>query len=169
MMTFPRLIAFLVISPLLCLAAPMPPDCAAAPGSASNPRSESNEDTIFLQDSGSTNAAGFCYIVTRAGNVTKKTGATILQRRQGRPNPSEQSGSIPVSLAKKLFADVEAAMPLSKLPVIHCPKSVSFGTSRFISFKGEKSSDVSCARGNEKIAALKTDFAEVASAADHQP
>lgn len=164
MMRFSRLIAFLVVSPLLCLAAPMPPDCAATAASKST-SSKSNQDTIFLQDSGSTNTAGFCYIVSRAGSVTKITGATVLQRRQGRPDSSEQSASIPVALAKKLFTDVEAAMPLSEIPVIHCPKSVSFGTSRFISFKGEKSPDISCARGNEKITTLKSDFTEVIAAA----
>ncbi len=159
MMRFSQLAAFLIISHLLCLAASLPPACATAPSSASN------EDVIFLQDSGSTNTPAVCYSITRSGSVIKRTGATVLQRRQGKPDSSEERGSIPVSLAKKLFSDVEAAMPLSELPVMHCPKSVSFGTSRFISFKGEKSPDISCGRVNERIATLKSDFTEVVSAA----
>lgn len=95
----------------------------------------------------------------------------MLQKRQGRPAISDEQGIITAALAEKLFADAEAAMPLSGLPVAHCAKSVSFGTSRYIWFRGEKSPDISCASRNEKVASLKYDFAKVMSAAtfEHQP
>jgi len=133
-------------------------------GCASAAASKSNEDEVFLQDSGSTNAASFCYAVTRSGKVAKRTGATIFQKRQGAPVPPDEQGSIPASLAEKLFGDVEAAMPLSALPAARCAKSVSFGSYRYVWFKGEKSPDL-CGRGSEKVAALQQDFARVMSSA----
>jgi hypothetical protein len=159
-----RLAVFLSLSSSLCLAAPAVPGCASAEVS------KSDEEPIFLQDSGSTNTAAFCYTVTRFGKVIKRTGATVIQRRQGRANSSDEEGRISASLAEKLFSDTEVAMPLSELPMARCVRSVSFGTSRYIWFKGEKSPDL-CGRGNEKISALKEDFAQVMRTAvfEHHP
>ena len=133
-------------------------------GCASAATSRSDEEQVFLQDSGSTNTAPFCYAVTRSGTVAKRTGATVLQKRQGTPVPPDEQGIVPASLAEKLFGDVEAAMPLSALPTTRCAKSVSFGTYRYVWFKGEKSPDL-CGRGNEKVAALQQDFARVMTTA----
>jgi len=158
------LAAFLCLSSFPCLAAPPPPGCASATVS------QSDQDAIFLQDSGSTNTPAFCYTVSRSGKVVKRTGTTVVQRSQGRASPSDEQASIPAPLAEKLFADVEAAMPLSGLPVARCVKSVSFGTSRYVWFKGKRSPDL-CGGGSEKVAALKDEFAKVMSAAsfEHQP
>jgi hypothetical protein len=152
------LAVFLCLSSILSLSAPAPPGCASAGDS------KSDQEEIFLQDSGSTNTAAFCYTVARSGKVIKRTGITVFQRRQGKPDFSEEQGSIPASLAEKLFSDVEAAMPLSTLPAAHCVKSASFGTSRYVWFKREKSPDL-CGRDDERLAVLKNDFAIVMSAA----
>ncbi len=53
-------------------------------------------------------------------------------------------GTLRKSRTQKFFADLKAAEPLSKLPVDTCVKSVSFGTSTFVSLDGEQSPDVSC-------------------------
>ena len=82
--------------------------------------------------------------------------------------PSDQSGSISGSLAGKIFGDVEAARPLSELPKTRCAKSVSFGTSRFVFFKGEKSPDL-CGFDSEKIEMLKGDLAKIMSTARFEP
>ena len=158
------LAAFLCLSSFPCLAAPPPPGCASATVS------QSDQDPIFLQDSGSTNTPAFCYTVSRSGKVVKRTGTTVVQRRQGEANLPDRQASIPSPLAEKLFADAETAMPLSGLPVARCVKSASFGTSRYVWFKGERSPDL-CGRGSEKVAALEDDFAKVMSAAsfEHQP
>jgi len=147
----------------LCLAAATPPGCSSA--EVAKP----DEEPVFLQDSGSTNTAPFCYTVSHSGEVIKRSGTTPLQRKQGKANPPDEQESIPASLATKLFSDVEAAMPLSGLPVAHCVKSASFGTSRYVWFKGERSPDL-CGRDNEKVSALKDDFAKVMSTAafEHQ-
>jgi len=163
MMRMVLLAVLLCLGSLLSLAAPAPPPPCASAGA-----SKSDEEPIFLQDSGSTNTAPFCYTVTPSGKVIKRTGATLFQRRQGRPAFSEEQASIPAELAKSLFRDVEAAMPLSRLPVAHCVKSVSFGTSRHVSFKGERSPDL-CGRGNEKTMALEEDFAKVMRVARFEP
>jgi hypothetical protein len=164
MMRIFLLALFLCLDPALSLAVPPPPGCASAGVS------QSEQGAIFFEDSGSTNTAGFCYTVTRSGKVLKRTGTTVLQRRQGRPAISDEQGSLPASLAERLFSDVEAAMPLSGLPVAHCVKSVSFGTSRYVWFEGQKSPDL-CGRGNAQVELLKDDFAKVMSAAtfEHQP
>lgn len=152
------LAAFLCLGSILRLSAAAPPGCACEGDSKSEP------EEIFLQDSGSTNTAAFCYTVTRSGKVIKRTAATRFQRRQGRPVFFQEQGSIPASLAEKLFSDIEAAMPLSALPVARCVKSASFGTSRYVWFKGEKSPDL-CGRDSEKVATLTDDFAKVVRAA----
>jgi hypothetical protein len=152
-----------MLAGFLCLGSILPLSAEAPPGCASGGDSKSGQDEIYLQDSGSTNTAPFCYTVTRSGKVIKRTGATRFRRRPGRPALSQEQGSIPAWLAEKLFRDVEAAMPLSALPAAYCAKSASFGTSRYVWFKGEKSPDL-CGRDNKKVTALQDDFAEVVRA-----
>jgi hypothetical protein len=59
-------------------------------------------------------------------------------------------------------------MPLSKLPKTACAKSVSFGTSQYVFFKGERSPDL-CGYGDEKVATLKGDLAKIMSTASFPP
>jgi len=133
-------------------------------GCASAPTSQSSDEVVFFQITRSTNTPPVCYTVTHSGTVIKETGATRFQRRPGQPVPFDQQGNIPASLAEKIFGDVEAARPLSDLPKAHCAKSVSFGTSRYVFFKGERSPDL-CGHDNEKIEALEGDLAKIMSAA----
>ncbi len=152
------LVAFLLAGSIPRLTAETPPDCARAGDS------QAEDDVIFLQDSGSTNTAAFCYTVTRSGMVIRRMGTKRFQKSLGNAAPPPEQGNIPVSLAEKLFHDVETAMPLSALPLTHCIKSASFGTSRYIWFKGKRSPDL-CGRDNEKVATLSDDFANVVRAA----
>jgi hypothetical protein len=60
-------------------------------------------------------------------------------------------------LTQKFFEAIRAAEPLSKLPIqLNCVKSVSFGTSTFVSLDSEKSPDLSCP-GNAKAQQLFDD------------
>jgi hypothetical protein len=147
----------------ICYAADAPLQCASAPSP------QSNDEAIFFRITGSTNTPPVCYTVTRSGTVIKETGATRFARRPGEAGPSDQQGSIPVSLAEKIFGDVEAARPFSDLPKAHCAKSVSFGTVQRVFFKGENSPDLSCGRGDEKIETLKGDLAQIMSTAKFEP
>jgi hypothetical protein len=68
-------------------------------------------------------------------------------------------------MCSHLMADLKAAGPLNKLPVPHCMKSVSFGTSLFIEYKGARSPDLSCPQPDPRMAALKKDAMEIMNAA----
>ena len=155
---FPGIIACSVI----CCAAKVPLGCASAPGS------QSNDEVIFFLVTRSTNTPSYCYTVTRSGTLIKETGASRFVRAPGhpigQPEPFDQPGSISASLAEKIFGDVEAARPLAALPKTHCGKSVSFGTSQYVFFKGEKSPDL-CGFDNEKVQTLKGDVAKIMSTA----
>src|SRR5262249_43194586 len=48
------------------------------------------------------------------------------------------------ALAKRFYADLQAAKPLSGLPAAHCPKSASFGTTLTIESGDDVSPDLSC-------------------------
>ncbi len=153
------LAVFLLLN-LICWAANVPAGCTA-------PNSQSNDEVIFFLVTRSTNTPSYCYTVAHSGTVIREIGASRFQNRPGQPVPFDQPGSISASLAEKIFSDVEAAMPLSALPRTHCGKSVSFGTSQHVFFKGEKSPDL-CGRDNEKIATLKGDLAKIMSTANFE-
>jgi hypothetical protein len=151
------LLAVMGLASFACCAADVPLGCAA-------PNSQSNDEVIFFLVSRSTNTPPYCYTVNRSGTVIKETGASRFQRMPGQAGPSDQPGSISASLAEKIFGDVEAARPLSALPKTRCAKSVSFGTSQYVFFKGEKSPDL-CGFDNEKVETLKGDLAKIMSTA----
>jgi hypothetical protein len=145
--------------------------CAAeAPhGCASAPASQSNDEPVYFLVSRSTNTPHYCYTLTRSGALIKETGPSRVQLMRGeqpagQPAPVDQQGTIAAPLAEKIFGDVEAARPLSGLPREHCAKSVSFGTTTHVYFKGEKSPDL-CEYDNEKVEALKGDLAKIMSTA----
>ena len=156
------ILAVLILPSVICYAANVPPWCASAPNS------QSNDEVIFFLVSRSTNTPPYCYTVARSGALIKETGASRFQNRPGQLEPFDQSGTISTSLAEKIFSDVEAARPLSALPKARCAKSVSFGTSQYVFFKGEKSPDL-CGFDNEKIETLKGDLAKIMSTARFEP
>lgn len=159
MMRFGFLPATLLLMTFICHAAQTPLQCASAPTSQSN-------DVIYFRVTASTNTPPVCYTVSRSGTVIRETGPSRFQATSGPPGHSDLQGSIPASLAKEIFGDVEAAMPLSSLPKTRCAKSVSFGTSRHVFFNGEKSPDL-C--GNDaKIEMLKSDLAKIMSSASFE-
>ena len=79
-----------------------------------------------IVDSGSTNRAGFRITVERSGAAE----FTATRRRSGIPDdqvkPIRQTLS--EDTVRRLYADLEAAKPLSSLPAVHCAKSASFGS-----------------------------------------
>jgi hypothetical protein len=61
--------------------------------------------------------------------------------------------------------DLEAAGPMNELPAVHCIKSVSFGSSTYIEFQGQRSPDLSCpAAANPHLQALQKDAREILQA-----
>jgi hypothetical protein len=73
--------------------------------------------------------------------------------------------SVPAALARRFFADLQAAGPLDELPVAHCMKSASFGSWTRITYLGKTSPDLSCPSSSLALRALTADAAAVSTAA----
>lgn len=108
-----------------------------------------NVAVIF--NSGSTNTIGYRIYVNPSGEATYFDG-----KGQGH-------GKISQALTKKFFADIQAAEPLSKLPVKRCVKPASFGTTTTIRLGAEQSPDISCP-GNALERTLDKDVIAIAKA-----
>jgi hypothetical protein len=107
--------------------------------------------TIVIENTGATNLTGWRVLVVPGGSASWTSGA-----RSGH-------AALPADLDAKLAGDVAAAKPLSAIPLGDaCMKSVSFGTSIFISQDGDKSPDLGCAAGRAAHD-LKSDADAVAS------
>ncbi len=77
-------------------------------------------------------------------------------------NGEKERINVPKEVCDRLMKDVEAAGPLNELPVRHCPKSVSFGSSLYVEFGGTRSGDLGChGQTDERAAALKKDAEEI--------
>ncbi len=106
---------------------------------------------VSVIDSGSTNRAGATITVDETGNAT-------VEQRGGEP----QSAKLDTQLCQQLMRDVKAAGPLNALPPQHCPKSVSFGSSLFVEFNGDRTPDISCTpQKDPRAAALQKDANEI--------
>jgi len=110
---------------------------------------------VTVIDSGSTNSPGMRMTIEQAGQ-----GATV-ERKDG----SKQRVKLKKDICDRVVQDLEAAGPLDELPVGHCMKSVSFGKSIFIEYKGVRTPDLSCRQSDPRAAALKRDALEILSAA----
>jgi hypothetical protein len=85
-----------------------------------------------IRNSGSTNTQSYTIAVRPDGSADVTVGA-VTQHRQ-----------IEHSQTAWLFAKLEAAAPLAALPAPHCMRSASFGTTTTISYRGERTPDLSC-------------------------
>lgn len=113
----------------------------------------------LIVNSGSTNARGYRIYVQPSGRVRY-----ILSNR-GNVSLTEgiEDGRIAKTQAAKLFHELALAMPLSKLPGGHGVKSVSFGTSTYITFRRQSSPDLTFP-ANAKARALADDARSIAQA-----
>ena len=110
---------------------------------------------VTVIDSGSTNSPGMRVTIEQAGQNAS------IERKDG----SKQRVKLNKDICDRVVQDLEAAGPLNQLPVGHCMKSVSFGKSIFIEYKGVRTPDLSCRQPDPRAAALKKDAAEILSAA----
>ena len=107
-----------------------------------------------IVNSGSTNTAGFRIVVEKSGK------ATYTATRRGSSKP--QTNKLSKSLAKRFFADLQAARPLTQLPSQGCMKSASFGTAMTIELDGDTTPDLNCGdHGNSRMKALIQDVSEI--------
>ena len=110
--------------------------------------------TVTIVNSGSTNTAGYQIAVDQSGKADYQSQPSAGKAAA----PKTVSKTVPQSLASALYADVDAARPLSSLPARTCAKSASFGARLTVRFGAEESPDLSCGDGgNEKLRALIRD------------
>jgi hypothetical protein len=107
-----------------------------------------------IEDTGSTNVPGTTLIVSGGGS-------TKVQPHGSEPH----AVSLDRRLSQRFFDDLKSAGRLSDLPHAHCMKSVSFGSSLYIEFNGERSPDLNCpARPDSKLSVLQKDVREIMQA-----
>jgi hypothetical protein len=117
-----------------------------------------NAPQVSIIDSGSTNRPGVTITVDQAGNA-------VVELRGSQP----QSAKLSEQLCEQLMRDVKAAGTLSTLPVQHCMKSASFGSSLYVEFNGDRSPDVSCSpQPDPRSAALHKDASDILQAVRNQ-
>jgi hypothetical protein len=85
-----------------------------------------------ILNTGSTNALGYRIVIQQSGAAEYIKG------------DKRATTTVPMAVTTKFFTDLQAAMPLKVHPMIHCMKSVSFGTSLFVWWKGARSYDLTC-------------------------
>jgi len=110
-------------------------------------------ETATIENTGSTNTTGYKITVTQTGNSFHAEAAST-----GGDHNSEAGNKEPLrSQVRKLFTDLAAAMPLTSLPARHGMRSVSFGTTTYITYKGQRSPDLTFG-GSPRADALKADI-----------
>jgi len=127
-------------------------------------------ETAVIENSGSTNTLG--YVITISSNyyarideqprvpVLSRVPKALTDKRGGGQHPVVVDvvlSRVPKALTDRFFADLNAAMPLTALPVRHGMRSASFGTQTFITYKGQKSPDLTFA-SDPRTVALKADI-----------
>ena len=120
------------------------PATVGASSATPTPSASVPPDAAIIENSGSTNFAGYRIVVTPDGSawLTLDGGQAV-------------KAQLPAAHARSLFAHLAAAGPLDSLEVGQCVKSASFGTRTFIEWKGVRTGDVSC--GGGQIAQLNAD------------
>jgi hypothetical protein len=99
---------------------------------------------VIIEDSGSTNRPGVRVTLDREGRAT-------VEERRGQPHSVKLHGP----KCEQFLDELKSVGHLNALPAHHCMKSVSFGSSLFIEFNGERSPDLSCPGQDSRIEALR--------------
>ncbi|HEY6236916.1 MAG TPA: hypothetical protein VIW69_17575 [Candidatus Elarobacter sp.] len=110
-------------------------------------------DEALIVNSGSTNSAGYRLRVYADGTTALQQGDAAVRKH------------VSLALVQRFFADLRAAEPLDALPRAACMKSVSFGTSTQIGYRGKLSPDLSCPSASSTARALAVDADALAAAA----
>lgn len=114
-----------------------------------------NVPRATIEDTGSTNRPGLRVTVDQSGDTT-------VEPRRG----ETQHVKLRESLCNQFMRDLKEAGSLSALPARHCMKSVSFGSSLFIEWNGDKSPDLSCSgQPDARVDTLQRDAQQILQAA----
>ena len=117
------------------------------------------EDTVTIENSGSTNTTGYQITVSSGGSASYLETNTRSTSPENLLTPRIQALS--KTITTKLFTDLAAAGPLASLPIRHTMQSVSFGTSTFVTYHGQRSPDLT-APASPQAMALREDVIAVA-------
>jgi len=112
-----------------------------------NSRGDQGNVEVIVDNSGSSNFSGYRVIIEADGQVK------VMDHGRSSINSAYKNGqyTLPVQVVRKLFSDLEAVMPLSGLESIGCAKSASFGTTTFVTYKGQTSPDIQCMKSEAFI------------------
>ena len=119
--------------------------CAVAPARAAAPVPylPVPKGAAVILNTGSTNAVGYRIVVDPSGRVEYVHGS------------DRRTASISAHLTATFFADMTHAMPLSRVHVLACMKSASFGYETYVWWRGQRSPDISCSGGAQADALFK--------------
>ncbi|GAC1420680.1 MAG: hypothetical protein NVSMB5_13290 [Candidatus Velthaea sp.] len=106
-----------------------------------------------IQDSGSTNTAGYTIAVHRGGRID------VLMAHAPVTHPK-----IAAKLVARLYTDLARTGPVAALPAETCMKSVSFGTRLTLAYGGQQSPDLSCGE-SDAVRMLSADANAIVNAA----
>jgi hypothetical protein len=107
----------------------------------------------LIVDSGSTNRAEYRLRVYANGWTALQQGDVAIKKH------------LDPKLVQRFFADLDAAGPLDRLPTARCMKSVSFGSSTRVGYRGKMSPDLACPSSAPAVRALAVDVSAITSAA----
>ena len=124
---------------------------SAAFGDASIPALPVPSGGVMIFNQGTAELAGYRIVVASTGDSVAIDGAGRGDRR------------LSAQLTQALFADLAAAMPLSKLNAATCPPGSTPPIQTFVTYRGERSPDLACAT-DPQAAALYNDVQSIAHA-----
>ncbi len=117
---------------------------AALPGWAGPPSKAAPKtapvETVTIENTGSTNTTGYQIVVSSSGSASYREAGANGTALDNLAKPRIQALSKDVTA--KLFTDLAAAGPLASLPARHGMRSVSFGTETYVTYKGQRSPDL---------------------------
>ena len=104
-------------------------------------------ESAIIENTGSTNTTGYRITVSSTGTATVDGKAV----------------SLPAGMSTQFFRDLAAALPLPDLPARHGIRSASFGTRTSITYRGQRTPDLTFG-GDARATALKADVDAIAGA-----
>jgi hypothetical protein len=127
----------LVVAQAMPLGSPAASATPSAPGTTATPEAAATapawgpEDAV-IRNSGSTNAAGYTIVVHRDGSAEIDQGGVAEHATLARPQ------------TEWLFAKLQADAPISNLVSAHCMRSMSFGSTTHVTYRGATTGDLGC-------------------------
>ncbi|CAF0828913.1 unnamed protein product [Adineta ricciae] len=117
-----------------------------------------NKDSIRIVNSGSTNTAGYTITVERTGSVTwivaPRVRPVISSTTPASSTTTRNSIQLSASRTNAIFEAVQQTLPFTQYKPVFCVKSVSFGTTLHVQYRGEQTPDLSCPLKDERLIIL---------------